>query len=89
MAEDFPLYKPTPSQEENDLAAVGQTVIEKDHDGSPTPPEVSPGVLKPSPDKDEPRAPARGKAPTPPPKPATAPAAPAPATPPKTGEPTS
>jgi hypothetical protein len=33
--------KPTPSQEENDLAAMGMNVIEKEPDGSPTeePPE--------------------------------------------------
>ena len=88
MAEDFPLYKPTPTQEENDLAAVGMNVIDKDHDGSPSPEEVAPGVLKAPSASDEPRAQARGKAPSPPPpKPAAAPAAPAPA--PKTGDQTS
>jgi hypothetical protein len=31
----MPDVKPTPSQEENDLAAMGQNVTEKEHDGSP------------------------------------------------------
>jgi hypothetical protein len=32
--EPLPAYQPTPTQAENDLAAVGQTVIEKEPDGS-------------------------------------------------------
>jgi len=38
---DFPTYQPTPTQEENDLAAVGQTVIDKEPDGS-EPPDAEP-----------------------------------------------
>lgn len=34
--------QPTPTQEENDLAAVGQSVVEKEHDGSPEPPPPDP-----------------------------------------------
>jgi hypothetical protein len=30
----MPTAKPTPTQEENDLAATGQTVLHKEHDGS-------------------------------------------------------
>jgi len=38
----FPVYQPTPTQEENDLAAVGETVMEKEPDGSDTVTPVEP-----------------------------------------------
>jgi hypothetical protein len=37
----MPEVKPTPTQEENDLAALGANVIDKESDGSPE--ESSPG----------------------------------------------
>ena len=44
--------KPTPTQEENDLAAMGQTVLNKEPDGSPAP------EPQPEPDPEpEPKAP--------------------------------